>query len=152
MDSSDWIFFLTAASASSLSLSLSTAWAFFSSSEKLLLLTFWAPRPPFLEASCKQAQGSTKCLNVFHTIRTWEEYIPFSWQRLASSSEERTALGRSEGRWSYTSYSFKMDESAREEHTPTWVCFRRGTQHVHTGTFLGITCMVWIHVSQGKQH
>lgn len=55
-DSSGWSFFLVAAADSSASLSLSTALAFFSNSEKSCLLTFWAPRPPFLAANYKETQ------------------------------------------------------------------------------------------------
>lgn len=60
-DSSGWAFFLFAAADSSCSLSLSTAWAFFSSSEKFCVLTFWAPRPPFLEANYKEMQHQCIC-------------------------------------------------------------------------------------------
>lgn len=61
MDSSGWAFFLLEAADSSCSLSLSTAWAFFSSSEKFRVLTFWAPRPPFLEANYKETQHQCLC-------------------------------------------------------------------------------------------
>lgn len=50
---------------SSFSRSLSAAWAALSSSEKLWLLTFWAPSPPFLEASCRQKfQLNSTCMQT----------------------------------------------------------------------------------------
>lgn len=83
-DSSGVIFFLTAApEVSSFSLSLSAAWAFFSSSEKLWLLTFWAPRPPFFEANYKQ----THLMNaqVQHQIKQMME----EWKRRLYSESPR---------------------------------------------------------------
>lgn len=60
------------ASAACSSLSFSATWACFSTSEKLLLLTFWAPRP-FLAPSWRE--------------RSTEEMVTHSWGQI----EEMTA-------------------------------------------------------------
>lgn len=85
MDSSGLLLFLVEAEASSCSLILSTAWAFFSSSEKLLLLTFWAPRPPFLEANCSNTSSECDALmgvNIFWAFRMINSYCFLGSRRL----------------------------------------------------------------------
>lgn len=142
-DSSGWASFLLAAADSSCSLSLSTAWAFFSSSEKFCLLTFWAPRPPFLEANYKEKQHECICsiLNGKNQVTVHTVFLAaagFFLIRDESSGKPQDKM----------SLQALKKRNYFKTITPTWICFWGGTQQVHTWTLL---CLIWKHKYEFEQ-